>query len=182
MKTCWACGGRLRVIKGQPYHYIESGLDNVWLHGINQYQCESCPEGGPEIPNVDELHILIGSMLICKKYPLTGKEIKYIRKELGLKSKELANLISVSPQEFSKWENEKDFIKPPYDKSLRLIYVLNAEDKLGRVLHNGIRFTKQMASAKKPPAQAPEDRIEISVPDWFNILSEPIFSEECIRP
>ena len=59
LETCWACGGKLQVIKNEPYQYIESGLDNVWLYGINQYKCESCGEGGPEIPKVDELHELL---------------------------------------------------------------------------------------------------------------------------
>lgn len=59
LKTCWACGGELEVIKNEPYHYIESGLDNVWLYGINQYKCENCGEGGPELPKVDSLHELL---------------------------------------------------------------------------------------------------------------------------
>ena len=59
MKTCWECGAELQVIKDKPYHYIESGLDNVNLYGIIQYKCGNCGEGGPEIPKSEELHLVI---------------------------------------------------------------------------------------------------------------------------
>ncbi|PXF52160.1 MAG: hypothetical protein C4B57_11380, partial [Deltaproteobacteria bacterium] len=43
-KTCFQCGGELQVNKNKPYHYTESGLDNVVLFGINQYKCKACSE------------------------------------------------------------------------------------------------------------------------------------------
>jgi len=132
MKTCWECGGELQVVKDQPYHYTESGLDNVKLYGIVQYKCKKCCESGAEIPKIEELHLVIGRMIIRKKHALNAQEIKYLRKELGLKSKEMAELLSVSPQEYSKWENARDFMSPVYDTKLRLIYVLNADHQYGK--------------------------------------------------
>lgn len=181
MKTCWECGEKLQVIKGEPYHYTESGLDNVYLHGIIQYKCAKCMEGGPEIPNIQELHLLIGSLVICKRLPLTAQEIKYLRKELGQKSKDMAELLAVTPQEYSKWENARDIISRNYDKSLRMLYILNAESKVGKVLHKGIRFTMGMASIKQPMKKPEDIKIDITASEWIRPFEEPIFSEECVR-
>jgi len=181
MKTCWECDEKLQVIKDASYHYTECGLDNVYLHGIIQYKCTKCKAGGPEIPNIEELHLLIGSMVICKRIPLTAQEIRYLRKELEVKSKEMAELLSVTPQEYSKWENAKDIISRHYDKSLRMLYILNAESKTGKVLHDGIRFAKQMASMKQPQHKPEEAKIEISASEWIKPFEEFIFSEECFR-
>ena len=37
MQTCWKCGNKLQVIKDRPYHYVECGLNNVYLYGSTQY-------------------------------------------------------------------------------------------------------------------------------------------------
>lgn len=174
MKTCWECGGELQVIKDKPYHYRESGLDNVYLYGVIQYQCRNCNEGGPEIPKIEELHLLIGREIVCRNSRLTAKEITYLRKELGLKSKEMAELLSVTPQAYSKWENSKP-ISPVYDSQLRLLYILNADYKTGKVLHDGIRFIQKVKPGMK--ASKPIDKIEISAQEWMRPLEEHFFCE-----
>jgi ssDNA-binding Zn-finger/Zn-ribbon topoisomerase 1 len=55
MQTCGECGSNLQIIRGEPYHYVGCGLNNVYLHGINQYKCPRCGESGPEIPKVEAL-------------------------------------------------------------------------------------------------------------------------------
>jgi putative transcriptional regulator len=179
MKTCWECGGEMQVIKDKPYCYKESGLDNVYLHGIIQYKCKKCGECGPEIPNIEELHLVIGKILVCKEHNLNAKEVIFLRKELGLKSKEMAELLSVTAQEYSKWENSKDTISPVYDKYLRSIYVLSADHKTGKVLHDGIGFLRYIIPFKKPPV-GKEKKITISASEWIKPFEIPFFSEECI--
>lgn len=100
MKKCWVCGKDLEVIKDKPYHYKESGLDNVYLHGIIQYKCSGCGEEAAEIPNIEDLHLLIGKSIICNNEHLSAREVVYLKKELGLKSKDMAELLSVTPQEY----------------------------------------------------------------------------------
>jgi transcriptional regulator with XRE-family HTH domain len=180
MKTCWKCGGGLQVIRDKPYHYTESGLDNIYLYGIIQYKCKNCDEGGPEIPKIEELHLVIGRTLVCKEHSLNAQEIKFLRKELGLKGKEMAELLSVTPQEYSKWENSKDVISSGYDTKLRLIYVLNADHQFGKVLHDGLRFMQQITKTQKAPAMAAK-KIEISVSEWIKPIEPLFFSEECLN-
>jgi putative zinc finger/helix-turn-helix YgiT family protein len=179
MKKCWVCGGDLEAIKDKPYQYKESGLDNVYLHGIIQYKCCKCGEEAPEIPNIEELHLLIGKSIICSKGYLSAQEIIYLRKELGLKSKEMAELLSVTPQEYSKWENSKDLISSGCDKHLRLIFILNADYKTGKVVHEGIRFLKHMLLDKKAKQRKTDDQIDISVSEWIKPSETPLFNEDC---
>src|SRR3546814_6244956 len=64
------------------YHYTESGLRNVWL--ANGYKIRNV--GGEEavaIHDVDELHRTIGRNL-ARKSRLTGAELRFLRKEMGL--------------------------------------------------------------------------------------------------
>ena len=178
MKKCWVCGKDLEAIKDQPYQYKECGLDNVYLHGIIQYKCRSCGEEAPEIPNIEELHLLIGKSIICSDVYLSAQEIIYIRKELGLKSKELAELLSVTPQEFSKWENSKDIISAGCDKHLRLLYILNADYKTGKVLHDGLRFMQRMSLTKKAVHRTIDKTIALSASEWIK-PETPLFNEDC---
>lgn len=180
MKICWKCGAELQIIKDKPYRYKESGLDNVDLYGIIQYKCKDCGEGGPEIPKIEELHLVIGRLLVCKEHSLNAQEIKFLRKELGLKSKEMAELLSVSPQEYSKWENSKDIISTVFDTKLRLIYVLNADYQFGKVLHDGLRFMKQIVQTKKASSKYVEKKMEISLSEWMKPIEPLFFTEECV--
>lgn len=177
MKTCWMCGGEVQTIKDKPYHYTESGLDNVYLYGIIQYKCTQCDEEAPEIPNLEKLHLLIAKALVCKQESLSSKEILFLRKELGLKSKEMANLLSVTPQEYSKWENDRDIISPVYDRYLRSIYVLSADSQTGKVLHDGIKFLPRVSPPKRNIAKNMLKNIEISVSEWLKTPETPLFCD-----
>ncbi len=178
MKKCWICGRGLVVIKDQPYHYKESGLDNVFLHGIIQYKCNHCGEEAPEIPNLKDLHLLIGKSIICSNEYLSSREIIYLRKELGLKSKEMAELLSVTPQEYSKWEDSGNIISPGCDKHLRLLYVLNADYEAGKVMHSGIRFMRNISLSRKVIQKPYDKMIVLSVSEWIK-PEVPLFNEDC---
>jgi len=181
MNFCWECGSTLTIIKDKPYHYTECGLENVYLHGIIQYECSACGETGAEIPRIKELHLMIGKYIVCQEESLTGAEIRFLRKELGLKARDMAEYLSVTPQAYSKWENSHNRISPVYDKQLRLLYVLNAEEKFGRVLHEGIRFLQRLKLSQTASSDSTaEHRLEIAAHEWLMPITEPLFSETCL--
>lgn len=124
METCYSCGENLKVIKDQPYKYDESGLDVILL-GIPQYVCDSCGEKYVALPNIQKLHRCIGR-LICEKRKalLKSEEIKFLRKDLQLKAKELALTLGIAPQTLSRWENGKKPIGEAHDRLLRSIYMM----------------------------------------------------------
>jgi len=120
---------KLRVVKDQPYHYNESGLD-VTLLGIPQYLCDSCGASYASISNVQKLNRVIGNF-VCerRKALLRPEEIKFLRKDLQLKAKELAQTLGVTPQTVSRWENGKAEIGEAHDRLLRSIYMMCASER-----------------------------------------------------
>jgi putative zinc finger/helix-turn-helix YgiT family protein len=104
------------------YRYTESGLDNVVLEGIPAYKCPKCKEINPIIPRIKELHRIISEDLINKKSLLMGDELVFLRKEMKLKAKDLAQILGVTKVTVSRWENEKKQISPACDRLIRLLY------------------------------------------------------------
>jgi putative transcriptional regulator len=148
MERCYECDSILKTIKDQPYHYMESGLDYIWLIGILQYKCEKCNETYVEIPCINELHLLIGKNIVCKKELLRGSEVKFLRKEIGMKSKDMSDALSIEPETYSRWENGKQTLAACHDKTLRMIYVMNASEKFGKVLSQDFQSILQDIAVK----------------------------------
>jgi putative zinc finger/helix-turn-helix YgiT family protein len=103
------------------HQYKESGLDNVFLDGVLIYKC-SCGEKMIGIPHMPELHNLIGLSLLKKKSLLDGKEIRFLRKNMGLTGIRLAKLLGVDNATISRWEKGKHPITNAHDRTLRLVY------------------------------------------------------------
>lgn len=175
MEKCSKCDGVLETIKDRPYHYTESGLDYVWLIGVLQYKCKKCGEMSVEISRVNDLHLLIGKNIVCKKELLTGAEVRFLRKEIGMKSKDMAAALSIEPETYSRWENGKQSSAPCHDKSLRMIYVMNASESSGRVLSQDSRFILHDIAAKKAPKKS--KKVQFTPSEWLSGLNEPIFGD-----
>jgi len=173
MERCSQCGGGLKTLEDRPYHYTESGLDYVWLIGILQYRCEKCGESSVEIPRINRLHLLIGSTIVRKKELLTGSEVRFLRKEIDMKSKDIAAALSIEPETYSRWENGKQAVAAYHDKSLRMIYVMNASENLGKVLSQDSRFELHNIAVEKAPKESA--KVQFAPPEWLNRLDEPIF-------
>ena len=102
------------------YHYTESGLRNVWL--ANGYKIRNV--GGEEaaaIHDVDELHRAIGRNL-ARKARLTGAELRFLRKEMGLSQNRLAEMLGSTEQTVSLWER-RGRMPVGYDRLLRAFYL-----------------------------------------------------------
>jgi len=111
-----------------PYHYVGSGLQNVYLVGITYYVCPECKKQAAEIPAMKELHQALGRTIVFKTSPLTGPELRFLRKRLGKRAIEFAPMISLTPEYFSSLENNPDPIDPGRDKLVRLIYRAMSDD------------------------------------------------------
>jgi DNA-binding transcriptional regulator YiaG len=85
------------------YHYTECGLDNVWLE--NGYTERMTPYGkGVSIEDADGLHSVLVSALLEKKGRVTGKELRFLRVELGLSQDNLGRCLGATDQSVSLWE------------------------------------------------------------------------------
>jgi DNA-binding transcriptional regulator YiaG len=102
------------------YRYTESGLTNVWL--ANGYTIRKTKYGdGVSIHDMDGLHRALGRAL-SNKPRLTGTEVRFLRKEMGLSQRGLGELLGVTDQAVSLWERKGQLPKTA-DRLLRLIYV-----------------------------------------------------------
>jgi putative zinc finger/helix-turn-helix YgiT family protein len=117
-----------RASTEQPYHFIESGLDNVFLVGIVVATCVQCEEQIPEIPNISQLHDKIAETLVTKPAMLLGPEIKFIRKNLGLLAGDFAKYLDTTPVSVSRWENG-EMISKENDLLIRYFYLRFKEEK-----------------------------------------------------
>jgi putative zinc finger/helix-turn-helix YgiT family protein len=118
---CSKCEIEMKKIK-TDYEYTESGLQNVVLKGISAYECSKCKEVNPIISKVKEIHRIIAHKLLTKDSLLTGKEIVYLRKEMKIRAKDLAQILGVTKVTVSRWENGKERISPVCDRLIRFLY------------------------------------------------------------
>jgi DNA-binding transcriptional regulator YiaG len=102
------------------YHYTESGLTNVWL--ANGFTIRKTKHGeGVSIHDVDGLHRAIAQALANKPH-LTGAQVRFLRKEMGMSQRGLGEFLGVTDQSVALWER-KGRLPKTADRLLRLIYV-----------------------------------------------------------
>ncbi len=109
------------------YHYTACGLDNVWL--TNGYVEKATAYGNSvAILKADELHQILGRELVRKKAKLTGKELRFLRVQMGLSQAGFASLQGVTEQAVSLWERHGK-IPLANDRLTRIYYLAHvAED------------------------------------------------------
>ena len=126
---CELCGGKTKMLKGQTWHYTESGLDDVYLYNVEVRACVSCDAKSPRLPRISDLHATIGRAVALQKTSLSGSEARFLRKHLGLQAKEWAVLLRLPPETLSRWENDKQVIGAQSDSLLRALYFLKLAEQ-----------------------------------------------------
>jgi putative zinc finger/helix-turn-helix YgiT family protein len=119
--TCPTCKNKGQIHIGK-HHYTESGLQNLWLKGVEIFECE-CGENFAFIPCAQELHSLIARILLQKEDQLSGSEIRFLRKHMGLKAKDFAKELGVGNVTVSRWESGEFSPSESLDRFIRLLYV-----------------------------------------------------------
>jgi DNA-binding transcriptional regulator YiaG len=103
-----------------PYHYKESGLDNVLLQ--RGYTIRQTPYGETvAIHDVDAVHRAIAAKLVTQPH-LTGAELRFLRLEMDQTQAELAETLGTSEQTVSLWERHRK--KPIPETAAKLLQVI----------------------------------------------------------
>ena len=107
------------------YHYRECGLDNV--HLLNGFGVEETTYGEVvTIHDIDGLHRAIGTHLVRERKDLTGAELRFLRRELGMSQKTLGEFLNKSDQTVARWEKGTTKIDGSAERLLRVLYQLQA--------------------------------------------------------
>lgn len=151
---CIECGSTMTTTR-ENYRDKESGLPNVILRNIEVRRCRRCGEEEVVIPNMVELHRVIAAGVINKQARLTSPEIRFLRKHLGLTGVSMAELMGVTPETISRWENGKEVPGRTADRLLRMLVA-----RLDNVSDYPVR--QALAGADRPAMKAArlEARIE----------------------
>jgi putative transcriptional regulator len=118
-----------RATLEKPYHFVDSGLPNVYLAGIKYRVCKTCGQQSAEIPALKNLMVAIARAVVKKPTSLSGSEIRYLRKRLGKKASEFGRIIGVGEEQVSRWENDKNPPEESADKLIRVFYSILSGDR-----------------------------------------------------
>jgi putative zinc finger/helix-turn-helix YgiT family protein len=118
--TCVECGSEAAIRRG-TYRFRESGLDNVVLKGIEIVRCPVCGDETPIIPNMEGLLRTLALAIVTSKQPLTGPEVRYLRKYLGMSGEQFVRMLHTDKSTLSKWENGAANIGSKSDLLIRAV-------------------------------------------------------------
>lgn len=102
------------------YQYRECGLDNVRIEGV--VPCRD--DDGDEvvtIPNVAGLHKAIATAIVHHKAGMGGRELRFLRTEMGMTQAELAKVVHHDTQSIGRWERGECPIEPNAEAVIRLL-------------------------------------------------------------
>lgn len=110
-----------RKTKAPKHHYVECGLDNVWIEG--GFDEVDSPYGkGIAIHDMDGLHECIARCLVEKPAPLTGREFRFLRNELDMSQSTVGLLCGREERMVRNWETRDEPVDEPANTLVRFIY------------------------------------------------------------
>lgn len=117
----------------KPYRFVGSGLMNVYLVGVEYEVDIDTKEQRADIPRLPDLLTQTAVALLGKEAPLTGEELRFLRKRVGKASKDFARHMEMTSEQYSRIENGRK--------------LTGANDKLARLL---VMLLSVEAALKKP--------------------------------
>jgi transcriptional regulator with XRE-family HTH domain len=72
---------------------------------------------------------VIAKSVVMKPALLNGEEIRFLRKRIGKRAADFADLINKTPEHFSKLENDQVPLQEDTDKLIRMMYGMLSGDK-----------------------------------------------------
>jgi len=141
------------------YHYIESGLSNIYLkNGFTVEQID-----GEEYTSIDDmngLHRAIGQAVVESRKPLTNEEFKFLRIEMNISQKMLGTRFGVDEQTIARYEKGKTKIPRTTDAALRTLYMESQEK------NNPVSYFLDLLADTEAEEAAKEIRLEEIEDHW----------------
>lgn len=109
------------VQKLTTYETDKLGIKLILNNSVIEETCKDTGEKLITIPNYKGLLAAAALTRIKIALRLDGSEIKFIRKAMNKRAKQLAIMMEVKVETVSRWENDKQLIGPSNEKLLRLL-------------------------------------------------------------
>ncbi|MDR3527406.1 MAG: hypothetical protein P4L57_08995 [Rhizomicrobium sp.] len=102
------------------FRYTASGLDNIVLIGL-----EECIDDDGDrcvtIPHITELHRVIAHSILTRESGISGKELRFLRTEMGLTQAELAKIVKREALAIGRWERGEFELDSNAEALIRLV-------------------------------------------------------------
>jgi putative zinc finger/helix-turn-helix YgiT family protein len=135
---CPECNSQIVVQRKEIYHYKECGIDRVYLNNVKVRVCKKCDAKFPRLPRIMQVHKTLGEAIALQPSPLSGLDIRLLRKQLGLRTYEWASMIGITPKTLSQWESSEQLIENKSDALIRLLYLQIREEREGEIISDPI--------------------------------------------
>jgi len=99
---------------------LEFGIPLRLHQAVQCIRCAHCGLVTYSTPYPEKLAAAAAVYRVMMPQKLSGKEIRFIRKALGYTAKDMASVLEVVPETFSRWENGHAAINPSSEKLLRI--------------------------------------------------------------
>lgn len=142
------------------YHYVESGLDNVFIEGLEPV----IDDDGDEvitIPYVAGLHAEIARGIVTRSGTINGAELRFLRTEMGLTQSELATKVNVDGQTIGRWERGEHPIDKNAETVIRRIAGERLIEAFDQSIEDLVRQIQSISNDKEINIQASDHGYEL---------------------
>jgi DNA-binding transcriptional regulator YiaG len=146
-EVCAECGKELRVVTGN-YRFDEVGVP-VLLQNVPIAQCKECGITEPIVADLNGLMNTIAFAVVGKPCKLTGHDVRFLRKYIGVSADEFSELVKVQPETLSRWENNQQDIGKNSDRLIRFVVVSKSED-LRMQMEEFLKKYRQLSDCDSP--------------------------------
>ena len=122
MPIVCGCGARASIVR-EDYRFIESGLDHITLRGVEVLHCPNCGTVAPLLFQIKRLMAIIARALVFKPSPLTGQEIRFLRKHIGLTGERFGRKLGLTKEHVSRIEHQKYPVGQQTDRLIRYLAI-----------------------------------------------------------
>ena len=115
---CDVCGS----IMNPPHPEVLSnyaGLAGVSVHGVLVCTCPGCDNYVRTIPRLASLHRRIAEAVVRKETALTGAEFRFLRKQIGWSTEDVATNLNASQESVLTWESDEVRIPAFAEENMR---------------------------------------------------------------
>jgi len=129
-KCCETTGAVTKVLPAYEAAGLGAPFTVILENAVKVVECKKCGTVlKTSIPDIKGLFHAVVFSRALEPRKMVGEEIRFMRKAMGWKSKDLAKQLGVSPEHFSRYENGGKTMPESTEKLFRLYALLKTPDK-----------------------------------------------------